>query len=190
MNKEIFEAGCKLAQTGDLLLFNNKKLLIPKLIDKFGGLDKNTNYKKIHYSHVAIYLGSGQGLIFESSFPKGTQIRPISEYFKDYYTITIKRLENIKVDDISKLKEVIYKRTDLKQGYDWFSFFGLMCAKIFKTKKVDNVFATEKREFCASIVDDVFKEIGFDFFKKLGNKKVVPEDWGALKEFKEIININ
>lgn len=190
MDKQIFETACKLAQTGDLLLFNNKKLLIPKLIDKFGGLDNKVNYKKLHYSHVALYLGSGRGLIFESAFPDGTQIRKISDYFKDYYTITIKRLENIKVNDIAKLKEVIYKRTDLKQGYDWLSFLGLILAKIFKTENIDNIFDNKRKEFCASIIDEVFKECGFDFFKKLGNKKVSPEDWGALSQFKEIITIN
>lgn len=190
MDKLIFQNAMKLAETGDLLLFKNKKLLFPKLIEGFGGLDKNVDYHKLQYSHVAIYLGGGDGLIFESSFPKGTQITPISHYFKDEYSITIKRLENITVNDISKLKNIIYNKENLHQKYDWFSFLGFITSKIFKTSEKNNIFGKNKKEFCASIVDDVWKEFGIDFFPNLGDKKVTPNDWANLSQFKIITTIN
>lgn len=177
----------KIAATGDLLLFYNSKNILSKKIGKFYTLDID---KKVCYSHVAIYLGSGQGLIFESAFPHGTEIVPINKYFKDNYTITVKRLKNVTVNDIAKLKDIVYQEIALKQGYDWFSFLGFLTAKLFKTSVVkDNKFGSNSEEFCSSITDDLWKKVGYDFFPNIGDKRVTPNDWANLEQFETICSI-
>jgi len=184
-----FDIILKTCQPADLLLFYNTNNLISKGIADFKSLDhENNKYIKTHYiemSHVAIYLGSGKNLIFESSFPKGTQFSPIQKYFKKDYLIEIKRLIGITVDDMARMKNIIYEYYAMhpNQKYDWLSFLGLLYQKWFHAENAKNIFANKQKQFCSSLADDIWKLFGKDFFPNLKDKQVTPSDWACLKEF-------
>jgi len=172
-------------QMGDAILVHDNR---PDIIGD--GIEWFTNGK---VSHVDVYVGGGEGKII-GALASGVKVHYIDEYFKDYYTIYVRRIKGITVDQAAKIKELAYKYVQKRTGYDYISYLGYMIANLLRKiginiKKANNPFDSKKRVVCSSFYDKICKKAGIDLFPNIGEEFVTPQDILESKKLETILII-
>jgi len=188
------EALDKVCEMGDCIIIqNNKQDIISDAIEWF------ENGK---VSHVAMYLGGGQNLISEFCI-EGAVVNRITRYCKDQYTVYVRRIKGITVDQASKMKDAGYKSAFNKEKYGFFSYLGYIVLNLYRKivrqifgrkiadafLMVDNPFSASDTEVCSSGYDKWAKAGGIDLFPGVGNQMVTPEHLLESEKLETILTV-
>ena len=75
-------------------------------------------------SHAAIYVGGGKRKIIEA-LSEGVKVKTLDKYFKNDYTITIRRITGLKVNQAEEMKAFAYDQVDKPYDFNQFISLGL-----------------------------------------------------------------
>jgi len=161
-----------------ILIHSEEKTFIDKIIGE--GIEWFTNGKT---SHVEIYVGGGEGKTIGARID-GVKIHKISDYFQDKFTVTVRRVKNIRVDQAAAMKERAYQLVAEKYKYDIPAYWGfivfLMLHKLrldfLDWRKFDNLSAMNFLYFCSEVWDECACFAHADCFPEIGTGFVTPQD--------------
>jgi len=172
-------------QMGDSILYhNNKKNFISESIEWF---------ENGRVSHVDIYVGGGdQGVI--GATEGGITKRNLFSYIKPDYTVIVRRIKGITVDQAAKMKDAAYKDIRKRTAYDYLAYIGYIIGCILRKLGLDvlnndNPFASKNKLVCSEAYDKWAKESGLDLFPTIGEAFVTPQNILESNELETLIEV-
>ena len=116
MTKDFSQLKNVLQMADSVLYHNNKKNIISEGIEWFSNG---------HASHVDIYVGGGdQGVI--GATEGGITKRNLFSYIKPEYTVTVRRIKGITVDQAARMKDAAYSDIRKRTAYDYLAYIGFI----------------------------------------------------------------
>lgn len=145
-------------------------------------------------SHVEIYVGGGEGKTIGARID-GVKVHRIDEYFKDHYTVTVRRAKGITVEQAAKAKDLAYYLVEKRYKYDIEAYFGFVFFLLLRKigiahwLKFDNTSALNSLFFCSEVFDSCMRDAGLDLFPTIGAGFVTPQDIMESDRLQTIIEV-
>lgn len=144
-------------------------------------------------SHVEIYVGSGEGKTIGARID-GVRCHSLSEYYKDHYTVTVRRIKNIRLDQAARMKETAYGMVAKKWAYGFTSYLGFVAFRILHKVGVDLMWLPNPTNLpgmpvCSGVWDLCARSAHADCFPHIGMGCVTPQDIMESEHLETIIEI-
>jgi len=184
MSKKDFNKLKYIPEIGDAVLIHDDR---PNIVGD--SIEWFTNGK---VSHVDLYVGNGKVI---GATIKGVVEQKIKKYFKRYYTITIRRIKNITVNQAVKMKLAAYSDVKKKIQYDFFSYLGYIFLQLLRklglkeAESWDNPVDDQDKVVCSSAYDRWAKKAGIDLFPDIGEEAVTPRHIFESDRLETIIEV-
>lgn len=162
-HKKDFSKLNNILQSGDIILTQTDGLIADG-IEWFSGGD---------VSHSALYVGNGKVI---EALIEGVRLKNISRYYKDNYTITVRRIPNLTEEQANKMKEYAYSRINKKYDKKQFitlAFYFILDKLGIKHERI--VWDSNDQDICSELCNDAAKFAG----RKISNQKdsvITPQD--------------
>lgn len=177
--KKDFSSLNYLPQIGDCILIEADNI-ISDGIQWFSSGDVN---------HAAVYLGGGKRKIIEALMD-GVKVKTLDKYYNNKYTIYIRRIRDLKVEQAEQMKNLAYEYVD--RPYDFIQFITLafyFIAKKLGIRREGLVADSKDAIICSELFNVLAKRAGIKLFKKVKDSVVTPHDLLKCKRMDTIIKI-
>jgi len=182
MNSKKFDAIVSKAEMGDCIIIRSDGIIAD-------GIEWFTDGNS---SHIAMYVGGGKNLITEYTIG-GAKCPRITKYCKDKYTLTLRRIKGITLEQAAKMKRAGYESVYKKEKYDYLSYLGYIIFNLLRKigvsdlLKLNNPFNTPFAEVCSSGYDKWVKAGGIDLFPEIGEELVTPHHLDITDKMETIV---
>lgn len=144
-------------------------------------------------SHIEIYVGSGENKTIGAR-ADGVRIHRIQDYFYDRFTVTVRRVKGIRVDQAAKVKESAYELVARKVAYNFTGLVGFALFRLLRKVGINlmwlpNMTNMPGCDFCSQVGDICYKSAHLDLFPELGEGFVSPEDFMQSERLETIISV-
>ncbi len=176
----------------DLLLTEYKPQLGDCILMQTDGLvaDGIEWFSDGEVSHTAIYVGGGERKIIESLID-GVKVKKLDKYFHGKYTIFVRRINNLKVEQAEKMKEYAYSRVN--KPYDFIQFitlgFYFIMVKLGIRNKTNVIADDDKKDICSELFNDAASHAGIRLFRTKPHSVITPQDLLECERMETIVEV-